>query len=218
MVSSTSKSSYYEDTNNKANTTFSLPHPGEEDGVQKLKVIGVKQVARKAVVKNNISLRYAGGYIRWSYTAVFVMYLLLFTVGLGTAVLAIIKGFLAQNETDTFSTLIFAGLSAATFFTLFITRPLNSLEGNASLSSWLIAVMNSYWIQIMNFNEANSDPMAMNNELQTATTTLISQLSALVDKQMAVEKGSAPTDSAVNGAGQGQSQQQQNVNTPTPIP
>ncbi len=77
------------------------------------------------VLKENVnSLETLSQYIRRSYQTVYLMYCSLFLVGLATAIAAIIKGFTAQNGVEAIPSLIFAGLSTASFFTLFITSVL----------------------------------------------------------------------------------------------
>lgn len=128
--------------------------------------------------------RFTGRYIQLSYNIVLGMYILLFLVGIGTAITAIIEGFLARNSTDTFSTLIFAGLSSASFFTLFISKPLESLERNTFFSSWIVAIMNNYWTRLAYLDETHIPTMS--TDLQAAADALTTELSNLADKYAAV--------------------------------
>src|SRR5258708_7463026 len=93
--------------------------PDTQKVLQKL-----RKLASDAIDENTKSLHNSCNSIRRSYWTLFVMYCVMFTVSIATAIVAIIKGFTASSATDTYSTLIFAGLSAGSFFTLFITRPL----------------------------------------------------------------------------------------------
>jgi hypothetical protein len=131
------------------------------------------------VLKENVnSLETLSRYIRRSYQTVYLMYSALFLVGLGTAIAAIVKGFSAQNGGEAIPSLIFAGLSAASFFTLFITRPLESLERNTFFSSWIVAIMDNYWTRLMYFQ----DPQTIDANLKDAISDLVTELSNLADK------------------------------------
>ena len=76
------------------------------------------------------------------------VHLLVFLVGLGTAVAAVVRGFMADGTAEALTTFGLAGLSAASFFALFLTRPLQSLERNAIYAQWLAAAVNSYWTRL----------------------------------------------------------------------
>lgn len=138
----------------------------------------LRQFALQVIDENKMSLRNSSHSIRRSYWTLYLMYCTMFTVGITTAIVAIIKGFTASSATDTYSTLIFAGLSAGSFFTLFITRPLESLERNSIFSSWLIAITNTYWTEYAYFD----DPGKAYDDLKKATDDLTKELSDLADK------------------------------------
>jgi hypothetical protein len=141
----------------------------------------LRQFALNVIDENKKSLHNSSHSIRRSYWTLYLMYCAMFIIGVATAIVAIIKGFLATNPTDTYSTLIFAGLSAGSFFTLFITRPLESLERNSIYSSWLIAVTNTYWTECAYFD----DPESTYKDLKKATDDLTKELSTLADKHAA---------------------------------
>jgi hypothetical protein len=138
----------------------------------------LKRFAAQVIDQNNRNLHNSSRSIRRSYWTLYVMYCAMFTLGIATAIVAIIKGILAMNLADTYSTLIFAGLSAGSFFTLFINRPLESLERNALYSSWLIAITNTYWTKLGYFN----DQTMVYDDLKKATNDLTKELSTLADK------------------------------------
>jgi len=139
----------------------------------------VRQFALGVIDENKNSLHNSSCSIRISYWTLYGMYCLLFLVGVVTAVFAIIKGFTARSATDTYSSLIFAGLSAGSFFALFITRPLESLERNSIFSSWLITIINTYWTKYGYFN----DPSTVYEDLKKATDDVTKELSQLADKR-----------------------------------
>lgn len=137
-----------------------------------------------------------------AYQALFLMYCTLFGVGVLTAIAAIIKGFLAQNGTQAIPSLIFAGLSASSFITLFIFRPLESIERNAIFFPWLTSSMNNYWIRMMYFN----DEKTINTDIKDAGDELMSNLDTLADKYAtAIGRYQAPTATDASA-------------TPTPTP
>ena len=142
-------------------------------GVQEL-----NSFARDVLKENVNSLETLSRYIRRSYQTVYLMYCALFLVGLLTAIAAIIKGFTAQNGVEAIPSLIFAGLSTASFFTLFITRPLESLERNTFFSSWIVAIMDNYWTRLMYFQS----PQTIDASLKDAISDLVDELSNLADK------------------------------------
>ncbi len=91
-----------------------------------------------------------------------------------------VKGFSAQSSGEAIPALIFAGLSAASFFTLFIVRPLESLERN-TFFSWIVAIMDNYWTRLMYFQ----NPQTIDANLKDAISELVTELSNLADKYMA---------------------------------
>ena len=145
------------------------PQPGVQD---------LNSFAQEVLKENVNSLETLSQYIRRSYQTVYLMYCTLFLVGLVTAIAAIIKGFTAQNGIEAIPSLIFAGLSTASFFTLFITRPLESLERNTFFSSWIVAIMDNYWTRLMYFQ----NPQTIDANLKDAISDLVSELSNLADK------------------------------------
>jgi transposase len=98
------------------------------------------------------------------------MYRILFGVGVLTACFAIYKGFSASNPSQIVPSLVFAGLSAASFFTLTIVRPLDSLERNTIFSSWIIGLTNTYWTRIALID----DLQKQQDELKQANDDLLS--------------------------------------------
>jgi hypothetical protein len=144
------------------------------------------KLARDQLTESATYLHSSSLAIRRAYWTVFSMYCSLFVVGLLTAIAAIWRGFQAQNPAETIPALLFAGLSVGSFFTLFIIRPLESLERNSIYSSWLIAAVNTYWTQLL-IATSGSD-------LKNATNDLVDELTKLADKHdKATGKYSAPT-------------------------
>jgi predicted MFS family arabinose efflux permease len=109
------------------------------------------------------------------------MYVGMFLVGFGTAIAAIVRGFTATNMPEAITAVAFLGLTAASFFTLFLVRPLESLGRDGIFSSWLLGAMNTYWTRVMLI----SDPAKGDAELKDANAELMVNLSALADKYAA---------------------------------
>ena len=74
------------------------------------------------------------------------LYIVLFGVGVAAFVTAVICA-VAFREIE--YVLIFGGLSTAAFLTYFFSRPLQSLEQNLQLISWLGIVYNTYWTRLL---------------------------------------------------------------------
>ena len=136
----------------------------------------------EGVFKENVNgVRYSSWYVRVSFWALFAMYVVLFLVGVVTAVFAVIRGFQANTGGEAVGTLAIGGLSAASFFSLFLARPLESLERNAIYMAWLTAVQYTYWTRLMYF----SDLEKIDDELEDATQDLVRDLTTLADKHAA---------------------------------
>lgn len=173
---------------------YLLPAPKHADDTQ---LRELQQFANGVLQANTGNMIESNGYIRRSFHAVFWMYVVLFVVGVGTAVAATVKGYTASTATETVPALVFAGLSAASFFTVFVTRPLESLERNSIFSSWLIAITNSYWTRLMYL----SDPQTVDAELKAATEDLVKDLGILADKYAAAYAKYPPLTGVNGGSG-----------------
>lgn len=173
---------------------YLLPAPKHADNTQ---LHELQKFANGVLQANTGNMIESNGYIRRSFHAVFWMYLVLFAVGVGAAVAAIVKGYTAATASEAVPALVFAGLSAASFFTVFVTRPLESLERNSIFSSWLIAITNSYWTRLMYL----SDPQTVDAELKAATEDLVNDLGALADKYAAAYAKYPALSGADGGSG-----------------
>ncbi len=148
-----------------------LPLPNSDDQAAK----ALREFARHVITDNGTQLKASNAYVWRSYNTLYGMYVALFAVGLVTAIAAVIKGFMANSGGEAIPALVFAGLSAGSFFTLFLTRPLESLERNSIYSSWLIAAMNTYWTQLVYLK----DPSTIEQDLKQITADLVVELTAL---------------------------------------
>jgi hypothetical protein len=105
----------------------------------------------------------------------------LFLVGIVTAVFAIIRGFQAHTGGEAIGALAIGGLSAASFFSLYLTGPLESLERNTIYMAWLTAIQNTFWTRLMYFSDLDK----IDDELEDATQDLVKDLTTLADKHAA---------------------------------
>jgi hypothetical protein len=121
------------------------------------------------------------------------MYVLLFVVGLGTAVTAVVCAFAATGMDDALATIGVAGLSATSFLALFIARPLESLERNAIYSQWLAATVTTYWTRLAYF----SDIGTVDADITAATRKLTTDLEQLATRHAAA-LGQVPVPQAPN--------------------
>jgi len=110
-----------------------------------------------------------------------VLYLLLFAVGLGTAVAAVVTSLLADSVGQAVAGVGIAGLSAASFFAFFLARPLEALERNAIYSQWLTAAVTAYWTRLVYLN----DPRTIDADIEAATDDLIADLDKLAGRHAA---------------------------------
>lgn len=151
----------------------------------------LRRFAQEVLESNGKALRDSAAYIKRGADTVYIMSIVLFVVGIVTAVATIIRGFAAPTSGDAVQTLAFAGLTAASFFALFIIRPYETMERSGIFNTWLLAATNTYWTRLMYMN----DPATVNAELKAATADLIEELATLADTYSAAAgKYPAPID------------------------
>ena len=75
--------------------------------------------------------------------------------------------------------LVFGGLSIGAFLSYFVSRPIQALEENLQLITWLGVIYNSYWTSLASIQ----DPDSVQEELRTTTADTIAAIENLVDKQ-----------------------------------
>ena len=171
----------------------------------------LREFAKKVLQANIKNADSSTQYIHQSFSTLLRMYVVLFAVGLVTAVFAILKGFTATSTGEAVGALAIGGLSAVSFYGVFLTRPLESLERNAIFAPWLTAVVNAYWTRLMYF----SDLKTLDDDLEDATSDLVTHLSSLADKHAAaIAKYPAPT--AEESSSKPQDQQQDSAGSQPP--
>ena len=110
------------------------------------------------------------------------MYQLTFAVGVISFLAAVYKGFMAETAAEALPSLIFGGLSATVFVTIFIVRPGAAIERANISSVWVSLTMNSYWIRMaMSLqSDASEAGLAQDRRLEDATDDVIRSLRELL--------------------------------------
>lgn len=113
-----------------------------------------------------------------SHNITLAMYVVLFIVGIGFFVAALVLSLLMDSI---IAGAAFGGLSVLSFIAYFLTRPTQAVEENLQFITWLGIIYNSYWTRLAWTFEAEG---AQEN-LEKATREAIEQLNALIDKHAA---------------------------------
>jgi hypothetical protein len=113
--------------------------------------------------------------IRRNRALLSILYVLMFLVGLAAAVAAVVKGLVADTAAEAGAAAVVAGLSAASFFSFFLARPLESLERNSIYTQWLTATVTSHWLRLAYL----SDPATAGADLEEALRDLVRDLRGL---------------------------------------
>ena len=109
------------------------------------------------------------------------LYGILFVVGIGLFVTAVILG-LAKDESVT--AIAFAGLSVASFLAFFIRQPLRALEENLECITWLGVAFNTYWTRLMYL----TDVATVQQELKAADDDFRASVTQLIEKHANLRK------------------------------
>ena len=104
------------------------------------------------------------------------MYRILFGLGVLAFVAAIVVSVWLREP---LFALVFGGLSIGAFLSYFVSRPIQALEENLQLITWLGVIYNSYWTSLASIQ----DPDSVQEELRTTTADTIAAIENLVDKQ-----------------------------------
>jgi hypothetical protein len=148
---------------------------GRDEAVDKELLVAWKDYMKEGFKQNNRMFKRVLRAFVVPYWLTVAMYVVLFLFGLSAFGLA---AALAVQQELGFAA-IFGGLSAATFLTFFISRPLRSLEQNVILITWLGIVYNTYWSQLMNA----TNPQTIQKDLEAITRTTLKDLRALATAQ-----------------------------------
>jgi hypothetical protein len=80
-----------------------------------------------------------------TFAGYFWMLVVMFGVGILAFIAAVIRGFTASDGSDVAVSAVFGGLSATSFVTAFLTRPVDAMGRAGPSSAWLLAIVNTYW-------------------------------------------------------------------------
>jgi hypothetical protein len=151
----------------------------------------VSKLANK-MVQENCEALHRTSQDHWRSSArIMWMYTTLFLVGLLATLAALIKGLVAHNGAEAVPALILAGLAAASFLTLVLLRPLESLARHTFFSSWFSVAMNTYWMRLLSCN----DPNQLDAYLKETSKDLLTELGHLLDRYLtAISRSSVPPD------------------------
>jgi hypothetical protein len=101
-------------------------------------------------------------------------YIAIFVVGLVAFAAALYEGLMRHS--DTLTTGVFAGMSAASFLSLALFKPLESLRRNSVFLTWLNVTTTSYWTRHYYLNKKG----LLDAELEAATFETLEHLKQLV--------------------------------------
>jgi hypothetical protein len=126
------------------------------------------------------------------------MYRLMFGVGVVGFILAAV---LSVQYGITFG-MLFGGLTVVAFLAFFVRHPLQALEQNLLIITWLGMIYNTYWTRLMYAN----DTKQIQQDLDEITQTAIRQINRLLEKQVEVSgkratpsAGEPPTGTSTDG-------------------
>jgi hypothetical protein len=92
---------------------------------------------------------------------------LMFVVGLTAFVVALVNSFV-RGSADSTTTVVFGGLSAVSFVTFFLAKPVNAMGRLGPHSAWLLAIVNTYWTKLAYLN----DPETVVSDIEEAQESL----------------------------------------------
>lgn len=150
-----------------------LPKPDGADQDQLLYKAWQDHMVRGFEQNNLMFQRVLNGFMRPYWIAV-AMYVLLFTIGIGGFITAVVLAFTRGLE---FS-LLFGGMSVLAFLGFFISHPLRALEQNLLFITWLGVIYNNYWTRLMYANKVTS----LQEDLEAIEKNTIAELNQLVNK------------------------------------
>ncbi len=113
------------------------------------------------------------------YHSTVLLYRLTFLVGL-FAFLAAVG--LSAYTGDLWFSVVFGGLSAASFLSFFLSRPLRALEENLNFITWLGVIYNSYWTRLVYAMHMET----VQDDIADITDDFVRHMHELVDKNAAV--------------------------------
>jgi hypothetical protein len=130
----------------------------------------------KSGYKNNdeVFSRVLDAFMR-SHRATLIMYWILFAVGVGFFMTAVI---LALVRESLVVGAVFGGLSVVSFLAYFVSRPTQAVEENLQFVTWLGIIYNSYWTHLAWAFDSNT----AQDVLDKATDDALTQIKELIDR------------------------------------
>jgi len=144
----------------------------------------IESLAQTVLRSNQNEFLKAARSQRFAFTTMKWMFLVIFTMALGTLIAAVR---LAVDEPAAGYDWAHAGIvgtlalaSIVLFALLLYMRPLAALERNSVVQSFLTVVVNSYWTRLLYVKDATD----IDSHLEDATAYAVDHLSALLDRQI----------------------------------
>jgi hypothetical protein len=111
-----------------------------------------------------------------TFAGYFWMLVVMFGVGILAFIAAVIRGFTASDGSDVAVSAVFGGLSATSFVTAFLTRPVDAMGRAGPSSAWLLAIVNTYWSKLAYFTDAETIVADLDQAQKVLNRDLISYL------------------------------------------
>jgi hypothetical protein len=121
------------------------------------------------------------------FLVLLVAYSAMFVVGLVAFAAALVKGLMADSTGDALTVTAFAGLSGASFVSLVMIKPLQTLRRNSIFLTWLNVATTTYWTRHYYLNKRG----LLDHELEVVTRETLRHLHDLlvdVDREPPVEE------------------------------
>jgi hypothetical protein len=147
----------------------------------------VQQFTRDVITATRGSAQKRLEAVRRDRALLTTMYVVMFLVGVGSAAAAVVKGLDAGSGGEAAGAATIAGLSAATFYSFFVARPIESLERNSIYHQWLTAVVNTHLLRIAYLEDVST----VGSDLEDALADLTHDLRGLAGEHAAAT-GKAP--------------------------
>ena len=163
-----------------------LPIPAESQGakptdeMQKVVDQAQRELMQNVARASRSTMRRIGA----SFTGHLAMNVLLFLVGIGSFAVAVYKGLENPDQADAVVSAAFGGLTAASFITYFITRPMDSVATSGPEAAWLLGMVNTYWTKLIYLN----DPVKFPTEIEKAQKAFEASMKAYVEAVAAHRK------------------------------
>ena len=131
--------------------------------------------------KNNQTMfdRILNGFMGPYWTTVW-MYRALFVVGILAFVAAIVLAYVTQDNPTTAigGAALFGGVGVLAFLSFFLSRPLQALEENLQMITWLGIIYNTYWTRMAYISQLDT----VQEDIDAASSKTIEQIKELLDK------------------------------------